>query len=41
MLRDNRYEGIIHLATSADGAEEFYENDSNAARYETLEQART
>ena len=39
-LRDKRYDGIIHLVTAADGAEEFY-NQNNAARYESqLDQAR-
>jgi hypothetical protein len=37
MLRDARYEGVIHLVTAADGAEEFYETDTNEARYESLE----
>jgi len=40
MLKDGRYDGIIHLVTAADGATDFYELDSNAARYETLERAR-
>lgn len=40
MLKDNRYEGIIHLVTAAEGAEEFYELSSNDARYETLELAK-
>jgi hypothetical protein len=41
-LRDNRYEGIIHLVTAADGAEEFYLIDdptTNEARYESVEEA--
>jgi hypothetical protein len=37
MLKDNRYEGVVHLVTAADGAEEFFENDSNEARYDNLE----
>lgn len=38
-LRDRRYDAVIHLVTSADGAEEFY-GKNNEARYETIEQAR-
>jgi len=34
-LRDNRYSGVIHLVTAADGAEKFYTLDNNVARYET------
>jgi hypothetical protein len=33
-LRDQRYDMVIHLVTAADGAEEFYSLDNNAARYE-------
>jgi hypothetical protein len=40
MMKDNRYEGVIHLVTAADGAEDFYEMDGNAARFDTLETAR-
>ncbi len=40
MLKDNRYEAVIHLVTAADGAAEFYEFESNEARYDTLETAR-
>lgn len=36
----NRYDAVIHLKTAADGAEEFYSNENNPARYETAEQAR-
>lgn len=39
MLRDNRYDGIVHLVTAADGAEEFYETESNEARYDSIEAA--
>lgn len=39
MLKDNRYEGVIHLVTAADGAEEFYEMESNEARYDTIQTA--
>lgn len=39
-MRDMRYDGILHLVTAADGAEEFY-NLNNPARYETdLEEVR-
>ena len=37
-LRDNRYDGVIHMITAADGAANFY-NHGNEARYETVEQA--
>lgn len=37
-LRDKRYDGVIHMVTAADGAEEFY-NKGNEARYENLRQA--
>lgn len=33
MLRDNRYDAVLHLVTAADGAEEFY--GKIEARYET------
>ena len=33
-LRDKRYDGVIHLVTAADGAEEFYTLANNQARYE-------
>lgn len=36
MLRDHRYDGVLHLVTAADGAEEFYETESNDSRYENL-----
>lgn len=42
VLRDNRYEGVIHLVTAADGAQDFYlVNDptTNEARYEGIEEA--
>lgn len=39
-LRDRRYEAVFHLVTAAIGAEEYYENNTNSARYETLEEAR-
>ena len=39
-LRDQRYDAVIHLVTAADGAEKFYDNVTNSARYEGLEEAR-
>lgn len=38
-VRDS-YDGVIHLVTAASGAEEFYSAENNAARRETLEEAR-
>ena len=38
-LRDS-YDGVFHLKTAADGAEEFYTLANNSARSETPEQAR-
>ncbi len=40
-LRDRRYETVIHMVTAADGAEKFYDNESNEARYETVALAKT
>jgi len=37
-LRD-RYNGVIHLVTAADGAPEYYTGDNNHARIETPEEA--
>ena len=34
-LRDRRYEAVIHMVTAADGAEKFYTDENNQARYET------
>ena len=34
MLRDNRYDAVLHMVTAADGAEEFF-----GARYESAVQA--
>ena len=31
---------MFHLVTAAIGAESYYENNTNSARYETLEEAR-
>lgn len=38
-LRDE-YEAVFHLVTAADGAEEFYSNANNSARYEDIQAAR-
>ncbi|XP_014674201.1 PREDICTED: uncharacterized protein LOC106814397 [Priapulus caudatus] len=40
MLRDQRYNQIIHMVSAAEGAEEFYTTDQHATRYESSEQAR-
>lgn len=39
MLRDNRYDAIMHMVTAADGAEKFYASLNNEARYESVEEA--
>lgn len=39
-LRDNRYNQVIHLVTSADGAEEYYNMEGNPTRTEDVELAR-
>ncbi len=38
-LRDD-YEAVFHLVTAADGAEQFYSNANNSARYETIQAAK-
>ena len=38
-LRDN-YDAVFHLVSASIGAEEFYNYDTNQARYESLEEAR-
>ncbi|MBR4163322.1 MAG: AAA family ATPase [Solobacterium sp.] len=38
-MRD-QYDAVFHLVTAAKGAEEFYTLENNAARYETVEEAR-
>jgi predicted ATPase len=38
-LRDRRYEAVVHLATAANGAEEFYTLANNEARYEGIQDA--
>jgi CYTH domain-containing protein len=39
ILRDRRYDAVIHLVTAADGAEEYYTLENNQARYESAETA--
>lgn len=39
-LRDRRYEAVIHMVTAADGAEEFYTDANNEARYESIDEAK-
>lgn len=39
-LRDNRYNQVIHLVSSADGAEDYYNIEGNPARTEGIELAR-
>jgi len=39
-LRDQRYDAVLHLVTAADGAEKYYDNETNSARYESIEEAR-
>lgn len=39
-LRDKRYDAIIHMVTAAVGAEMYYTTENNAARSETINQAR-
>jgi len=39
MLRDNRYDAVVHMVTAADGAQKFYASLSNEARYESIEEA--
>ena len=36
-LRERRYEAVIHMVTSADGAVNFYSDVNNEARYETID----
>ena len=39
-LRDSRYDAVLHLVSAANGAEEFYTTENNAARSEDVETAR-
>lgn len=38
-LRDNRYDAVLHMVTAADGADKYYDSETNVARYETVEDA--
>mgnify|MGYP003292705789 CR=1 FL=1 len=40
VLRDKRYDAVLHICTAAKGAEQFYSLNNNACRSETLEVAR-
>jgi hypothetical protein len=40
LLRDGRYDCVIHLQTAADGAEQFYNSKTNVTRLESPEEAR-
>lgn len=39
-LRDRRYDSVVHLVSAANGAADFYDIETNDARYETVEQAK-
>ena len=39
-IRDKRYDQIVHMVSSASGAEQFYQLTNNAVRSEGLELAR-
>jgi len=39
MMRDNRYDAVLHMVTAADGASKFYASLTNEARYESVEEA--
>jgi len=39
-IRDNRYHQVVHMVTSAKGAEQYYSIDNHATRLEGLEEAR-
>jgi len=39
-IRDNRYHQVVHMVTSAKGAEQFYSIEDHATRKEGLEEAR-
>ena len=39
-LSHHRYEAVIHMVSAADGAEDFYTSENNAARYETVQEAK-
>lgn len=39
MLRDKRYDGILHMVTAADGAQQFYSVINKESQYESIQQA--
>lgn len=39
LIRDSRYDLVLHLVTAAKGAEDFYTQSNNEARRETIEEA--
>lgn len=39
-LRDNRYDHIIHMVSSANGAEDYYTTEDHSCRCETIDEAR-
>ena len=39
MLRENRYDAVLHMVTAADGADPFYGAINNTARYESTAEA--
>lgn len=39
MLRETRYDAVIHMVTAADGAAEFYTTENNTARHENIDLA--
>ena len=39
MIRDARYDAVIHMVTAANGAAEFYTTENNSARHENIELA--
>jgi len=41
MLRDNRYDAVLHMVTAAAGAQKFYASLNNEARYESIDEAVT
>ena len=40
IMRDRRYDAVIHMVTAANGAEEFFDNTTNEARYESVDEAK-
>ena len=39
MLSNKRYDMVLHVVTSADGATDYYTTENNAARYENVSEA--